>query len=324
MASQAKISSFFKATKSNPSTAAAKRQKAVISETEGITELLKDSGILCKSEENCFLKAEPDVPKIDFIKNEFSKIENLKEIFTENTELKLAVQKKTSERKSSRTSKSTKETLKSRLQKLSAEKEVVNEVVKEETTSFKDTHDFIPAEGLTPKASTDASSSTRKRKLQCATEQLELAKSTPEKVEAVKGDMRTPVKARKRLELGDLKNFITQPGVKEIKSNENVPSPSKQVQFLCMGTLSPRKSSLNSPLKQLKSPARGNLKILSSAEKRIQNLAEKGFKSPAVKSLASLLDKAPPAKVTWFTIQYLYDLINVFYIFIFNRWLQKK
>ena len=129
---------------------------------------------------------------------------------------------------------------------------------------------------------------------------------TPEKVETKKAECKTPSKVCKKLDMeGEAINKI-------------IDSPSKQVQFLCLGTLSPRK-----PVTPVKARGSPLTRILGhSSEKTIPtNLLERGFKSPAVKSLASLLDKEPPTAKVFGLLLFYYDfseLTNYFLLFLVN------
>lgn len=298
MASQAKITGFFRPTKATSSSAAAaKRRKAVIEEP------------ICEVESKCDIKPtvaslkqetiakcvnEPGVLlKSDLLKTESGPIGNSKNIFTDGIELEKSVHKKSNVRKSRKTIKSTESSLKVSFPKtlLTENSCVKSEIIKEETTSFADNHGCIPVS--TPKGTTGLTTSCRKRKMQCVDEQSEVISKTPEKLpEKSDAGIELSTKVRKKLEMGNEKVAAIQAS-EEVKIKADLlNSPSKPVTFLCMGTLSPRKPGLNSPIRIRSSP----LVNKSSTEKLLQNIAEKRFKSPAVKSLASLLDKVAPTK----------------------------
>ena len=280
MASQAKITSFYRPTKPNSSSAAAaKRRKAVIDDPETVVVPSVSEPVDPVKFQPVKIGSAADVLDV-FSKLETPKIEPVGIIFTAaaaGVEVGKSVQRKTTVRKPRKVSKTS----------LKADKATIhNEKIAEETTSVKDTHQYNPS---TPKALGEATSSTRKRKMQCVVEQAEEVVHTPHKLESKDdADVKTPTKVRKKLEMT---SDIVSAAVDHVKLQSGVPSsPGKQVQFLCMGTLSPRKP--ESPLKSsLSSPARQSL--LKSTEKRMQSLTDKSCKSPAVRSLASLLDKVP-------------------------------
>jgi hypothetical protein len=278
--SQAKLTSYFRPTKSNSaSAAAAKRRKAVIEETECVISEIKPVAVIEKNIINGTLL----VPTFDAAKTEPVVPSNLN-IFTQGLEVGKSVQKTSSTRikskksvKPSRSSSTTKAPIQSKLNLLE-NAVLMSEKIKEETTSFKDNHDYNPIEISTPKTNSSSTESTRKRKMLCAEQLAEIVEQTPEKIEEKRIDVKTPSKVCKKLDMGI----------------EAINSPSKQVQFLCLGTLSPPK-----PVTPVKPKASPLTRVSGhSSEKIPANLMERGFKSPAVKSLASLLDKEPPtAKV---------------------------
>lgn len=301
MASQTKITGFYRPTKPNSSVASAKRRKAVIdhpavkqeSDHETKSTVVGDqSDTICKREIEppVLLKSEP-------LKTEPELTGNTKNIFTVGIELGKSTQKKASERKLRKT-KSIQSSMKKYISGGIETEQTLTlpEIIKEETTSFSDNHGNNPSEVSTPKGPGGLSESSRKRKMQCIEEQAEVISQTPEKTVEKKRDVEVTKKFRKKLDMGNDKNPVNQI-LEDVKSNADLlKSPSKQVSFLCMGPLSPRKPGVQSPVRSLSSPSHSR-KILSSSEKMIQNLAEKSFKSPAVKSLASLLDKVPSTKV---------------------------
>ena len=303
--SQQKLTSFFRPTKSNlASAAAAKRRKAVIEDQECVISEIKPV-----MEKNL---ATLDVPATDAAKAEpFTS--NSVNIFTQGLEVGKSVQKTPSTRtkakktvKSSRSSSTTKAPIQSKLNLLE-NAVLMSDKIKEETTSIKDNHDYNPIEISTPKSTSSSTESTRKRKMQCIEELAEVnIKQTPEKVETKKAECKTPSKVCKKLDMeGEAINKI-------------IDSPSKQVQFLCLGTLSPRK-----PVTPVKARGSPLTRILGhSSEKTIPtNLLERGFKSPAVKSLASLLDKEPPTAKVFGLLLFYYDfseLTNYFLLFLVN------
>lgn len=303
MASQTKITSFYRPTKANSSAAAAKRRKAVINDP--VIQFDPNSEIKpvlpVKEEALTRLLSVPDV-KSDMFKTEAGEIGNSKNIFTECGK---SVQKKPSIRKSKKTTKTVEKTKKNIFSK-SVQDEGQNsttEIIKEEVTSVSDTHDYNPIEISTPKAAHSSATSCRKRKMQCIEEQSEVIRHTPEKSLPPNVEAPLSTKVRKRLEMGNEKmseNKLTE----EIKAKGVIlGSPSKSVAFLCMGSLSPRKHGISSPIKTISSPLAKSKGAISSAEKRIQNLSEKGFKSSAVRSLTSMLDKVPSSnKVIIFLI----------------------
>ncbi|XP_057373427.1 DNA replication factor Cdt1-like isoform X2 [Daphnia carinata] len=236
MASQPKITGFYRPTKANSSAAAAKRRKALIDDP------------VCEIRSNCDIKPA---------------IASLKQETTAN---------------------------------IIAEPDVLlkSEQLKKEPGP-PDNHGSFPAEVSTPKGSTSLSTSCRKRKMQCIDEQSEVVKTTPEKPTEKSIGVQLPIRVRKKLEMGN--QNVTANQAIEVKINaDQLNSPSKPVTFLCMGTLSPRKPAISSPIRAKGSPLLNNRPLQSSSEKLLQNLAEKRFKSPAVKSLASLLDKVAPAE----------------------------
>ncbi|EFX89987.1 hypothetical protein DAPPUDRAFT_220051, partial [Daphnia pulex] len=233
MASQAKITGFFRPTKATSSSAAAaKRRKAVIEDP------------ICEVESKCNIK-----PTVAYLKQET-------------------------------------------IAKFVSEPGVLLkcDLLKTESGPI-DNHGCIPVS--TPKGTTGLTTSCRKRKMQCVDEQCEVISKTPEKLpEKSDAGIELSTKVRKKLEMGNEKVTAIQAS-EEVKIKADLlNSPSKPVTFLCMGTLSPRKPGLNSPIRIRSSP----LVNKSSTEKLLQNIAEKRFKSPAVKSLASLLDKVAPTK----------------------------
>ncbi|XP_046652810.1 DNA replication factor Cdt1-like isoform X2 [Daphnia pulicaria] len=233
MASQAKITGFFRPTKaSSSSAAAAKRRKAVIEDP------------ICEVESKCDIK--PTVASL--------KQETIAQFVNEPGVL------------------------------------LKSDLLKTESGPI-DNHGCIPVS--TPKGTTGLTTSCRKRKMQCVDEQSEVISKTPEKLpEKSDAGIELSTKVRKKLEMGNEKVAAIQAS-EEVKIKADLlNSPSKPVTFLCMGTLSPRKPGLNSPIHVRSSPLVNKL----STEKLLQNIAEKRFKSPAVKSLASLLDKVAPTK----------------------------
>jgi hypothetical protein len=297
MSSQTKITGFYRPTKpTNSSVAAAKRRKAIIEdpicEVESKCDI-KPVVASLKQETTAKVVTEPGVLlKSDLLKTEPGPTGNSKNIFTDGIELEKSVQKKTSVRKSKKTIKSTESSLKVYFPKtLMAENPCVKtEIIKEETTSFADNHGCIPVS--TPKGTTGLTTSCRKRKMQCVDEQSEVTSKTPEKpTEKSDAGIELSTKVRKKLEMGTEKVAV----IEEVKTKADIlNSPSKPVTFICMGTLSPRKPGLNSPIRMRSSPLIN--KLQSSSEKLLQNLTEKRFKSPVVKSLASLLDSVAPTK----------------------------
>ena len=289
--SQAKLTSYFRPTKSNSaSAAAAKRRKAVIEDPECVISEIKPVTVT----EQSLAKATIEVPTFDATKAELVVPCNFN-IFTQGIEVGKSVQKTSSTRtnakksvKSSRSSSTTKAPILSKLNLLE-NAVLMSDKIKEETTSIKDNHDYNPIKISTPKTSSSSTESTRKRKMQCVEQLAEIVEQTPEKIEEKRMEVKTPSKVCKKLDMG----------------SEALNSPSKQVQFLCLGTLSPRK-----PVTPVKPRASPLTRVLGghSSEKTIPaNLMEKGFKSPAVKSLASLLDKEPAsAKVLTFFFIYLF------------------
>uniref|UniRef100_A0A0P4XPS2 DNA replication factor Cdt1 n=1 Tax=Daphnia magna TaxID=35525 RepID=A0A0P4XPS2_9CRUS len=237
MASQTKITGFYRPTKANSTAAAAKRRKAVIDDP------------VCEVRSNCDI-----IPAVATLKQETTAN------FIPEPDVLL-------------------------------KSDPLN---KEPGPS--DNHGSFPAEVSTPKGATSLSTSCRKRKMQCIDEQSEVVKTTPEKPAEKSNGVQLPTRVRKKLEMGN-ENVTANQAIEEVKSNaDQLNSPSKPVTFLCMGTLSPRKPAMSSPIRAKGSPLLNNKPLQSSSEKLLQNLAEKRFKSPAVKSLASLLDKAAPAE----------------------------
>lgn len=297
MASQTKITGFYRPTKStNSSAAAAKRRKAVIEDPVcEIKSQCDNKPALASLKQEIIDKVvtEPGVLlKSDLLKTEPGPTGNSKNIFTDGIELEKSVQKTSCVRKSRKTK--IKSSLKVSFPKtLMAENPCAKtEIIKEETTSFADNHGCIP--GSTPKTTTGLSTSCRKRKMQCVDEKSEVISKTPEKItEKSDAGIELTTKVRKKLEMGTEKVKT----IEEVKIKADLlSSPSKPVPFLCMGTLSPRKPGLNSPIQLRSSPLMNKKALQSSSEKLLQNIAEKRFKSPAVKSLASLLDNVAPTK----------------------------
>lgn len=304
MASQTKITGFYRPTKPNSSAAASKRRKAIVDDPVCDSELNRETKpvivtdrpetiVQTEKEPNVLLKSDP-------LKVEPGLLGNSKNIFSVDSEVKKTVQKKNVERRPKKTPKSVENSLKKSFTKPLPMKIPCTdtEIIKEEATSFSDNHDFNPLEVSTPHGAKGSTTSCRKRKMQVVEEQSEVVQNTPEKVVKKSQEVEF-VKARKKLEMGDL-NIPAKPLEENTSKADALHSPSKPVAFLCMGNLSPRKSGLSSPIKTANSPSLKNKLLQSSVEKRIQNLAEKSFKSPAVKSLAALLDKVPPAKVLLF------------------------
>lgn len=294
MASQPKITGFYRPTKANSSAAASKRRKAIIedpvSDIESIREIKPVIVADAKETIAKFVAEPPVLLKSDQLKVEPVQTGNTINIFTE---LGKTVQKKPSLRKSKKTVKSSESSLKIcfskalLVDKLCAKKEIIQE----ETTSFADNHDYNPIEVSTPKGANGSTTSCRKRKMQCVEEQSEIIKKTPEKPVEKSEDVELSTKVRKKLDMGSEKVATNQ--LADVVKANIVNSPSKPVSFLCMGPLSPRKPGINSPIRTTNSPLSKSRTLQSSSEKLMQNLAEKRFKSPAVKSLASLLDKVP-------------------------------
>ena len=299
MASQAKITSFYRNAKQSSNILASKRRKAVIVDEEISTSLQQ---IPVKQEfpttESCptvqpteTKSSEAKTPLIlknlcleptqeivtPFLKTEELPVpvSNLKSAFEPPKNTK-EVKKKPSVRKPRKTTKTKETPLITTLFKSSHKQEKAegspSEEYAEEVTCVQDNHGCSPEvkELLTPKQAKDNTLSTRKRKMEIHIQESQKTVITPVKVEEKQN--RTPVKVRKRLELNG------EPG-----PEQNTASPAKQVQFICMGALSPAKNA--SPYK---SP-----RIASKLSDGTGPVA----KSPAVKSLASLLDKAAPPKV---------------------------
>ena len=289
--SQTKITGFYRPTKANSSAAASKRRKAVIEEpVESNTDTKSTIVVDTKATLPKFVAEPPVLLKSDQLKVAPVQIGTVN-VFTE---LGKTVQKKPSLRKSKNwTAKSSENSLKVCFSKvLLADKPCAKtEIIQEEKTSFADNHDYNPIEVSTPRSVNGSSTSCRKRKMQCVEEQSEVMSKTPEKIQKTE-EVELSKKVRKKLEMGNEKVTANQLG--EIKP-DLLNSPSKQVSFLCMGALSPRKANISSPIRATNSPLTKSRPLQSSSEKLMQNLAEKRFKSPAVKSLTSLLDKVPPS-----------------------------
>lgn len=303
MASQMKITGFFRPTKPNSSAAASKRRKAIVVDEDNVCKLEPKSEIkpTITTDHHPETSVQPENEASVLLKSDVFKVEpvktgNSKNIFTDGIELGKSVQKKTVQRKSRKSTKSIDSSLKKCLPKpFVAEKlNIVTEITKGEATSFSDNHDYNPVEVSTPKGAIGSTTSCRKRKMQCVEEQSDLIKLTPEKPTEKVHNVESSKKVRKKLEMGDDKVSAGQ--LLEEKA-DLLNSPSKTVAFLCLGHLSPRKPQMNSPIRTTSSPSMKNRLLQSSTEKRIQNLAEKSFKSSAVRSLSSLLDKVPPTKV---------------------------
>ncbi len=193
MASQAKITSFYRPTKANNSTAAAKRRKAVIENPDSILQPFHGFS------ETTTETTTPTLPvKLEPINNiSFGGVDLPKsELASIFTEVGKSVQKKPSVRKPRKTTK-----LSEGKKILSSKSIQAVERVTEETTSIKDNHDYNPAEVSTPKAAGEATTSVRKRKMQCIEEKANLITHTPPKVEK-RETFKTPTKVKKRLEMG--------------------------------------------------------------------------------------------------------------------------
>lgn len=323
MASQTKITGFYRPTKANSSAAAAKKRKAVIEDPVSEVKFncdIKPAIVTLKQETIVNFVAEPDVLKSDQLKKEPAPTGNSKNIFTDGIEHEKTVQKKPCMRKSRKTLKSEESSMKVYFSKNLSEKAFTEtEIIKRETTSFADNHGSFPAEVSTPKGATSLSTSCRKRKMQCIDEQSEVVRTTPEKPAEKSTEIQLPTRVRKKLEMGTEKVAANQ-AIEEVNSKADLlASPSKPVTFLCMGTLSPRKPAINSPIRAKGSPLLNTRTLQSSSEKTRQNLAEKRFKSPAVKSLASLLDKAaPPEKVFVFVPFFRSFVLLLYFCVVFN------
>ena len=292
MASQAKITSFYRTTKNSNTVAAAKRRKAVIEVEETDTKITVATTTVKPEKET---EATVNVVKAEQKLEPPSVIVSSSNIFTNGKVVK-SVDKKRTVKKTKKSSKvienpHPKITIKS-APKLVKDVESA-EKIKEELTSFEDNHEFNPIDvATTPKHPTDNTASTRKRKMECGGEAVSLPQSPKQPEE--KTGIRTPNKVRKRLDMGAGSTSLPQP-VKEILSHTgSTHSPLKQVQFLCLGTLSPRKLGMDSPSKCTNS---SNLNVKhftpKQLEKRIGEVDRTNIRSPAVKSLASVLDQVP-------------------------------
>ena len=271
MASQAKITSFYRNSKQSATVLAAKRRKAVVDEES--TEIVRD--IKTPAEE---VKQEVEDAKLDQPKVEPLKLK---------LKLEQADKSKVKRKQSTSRTKKTDEPEIWAVLKEPASKGLdvcVRETYTDEVTLAKDDHDFNPEDISTPKHSEENATSTRKRKMESAARAAEKVGLTPAQAEEKKLETKTPNRVRKRLDMGSAAAPVAS-AVKEISTENRVSSsPAKVVQFLCMGALSPMKMNNNLPIKSSITP-----------QKLMPNLSEaKPAASTAARSLASLLEKVPP------------------------------
>lgn len=287
MASQAKITSFYRNAKAGSSSTilAAKRRKAVIIENAETSVQQPTKQEIPTEELANEVKPSIRVPEIkvevpSVKESEKKKLSSKAKAASEEISDVLEL-KKPAIRKPRKTVKPKEElqltsSLKSNLDAKQSSTASKTENYSEEVTSVEDSHGCSPEikETLTPNHPNDNSASTRKRKMEANLQRSQAAVTTPIKTEEKKKEKVTPTKVRKRLDMDS-----NQP----LNQAQTVPSsPSKQVQFICLGTLSPGKiTKEGSPLK--------NLKTVPLPADKAQLIS----KSSAVKSLSSLLEKAP-------------------------------
>ena len=287
MASQPKITSFYRTTKQTGSIGASKRRKAVLQEEKTLTVPTNNVEAVLEATKDAVSKIVlPKLESATSVSNE----EDAKNL------LNIPVTKRIT--RSKKVTGSINESVKLASQVPETDNVTNEENIKKEATSYEDSHKFNPIEVTTPQHPSDNSLSTRKRKMESAGQTLtaNTPKQIQEKAEK-KTEIRTPIKVRKRLDMGG--NCPTTPKqIEDLKiESEITNSPSKSIQFLCLGTLSPRKQGMDSPSKQFSSPRLTPKHLTPKAlEKTPIKSPGNQFKSPAVKSLSSLLDKVSPVK----------------------------
>jgi len=269
MASQPKITSFYRTTKPNNSAAASKQRKAAVQQEQPSTVSAE-------------IKTTISIKQVlEATKDAVSQIQLPESVSTRSNDVKNLL--KVPSVRATRRCKDVKSV------ESTSESAAVKSEEKEKQVEFK------PAQVATPKQPSDNSSSTRKRKIECEEQAGLLSVKTPKQIEE-KVESRTPTKVRKRLDMGSVSSTTKQIDDLKIKSGLSN-SPSKSIQFLCLGTLSPRKQEFDSPSKHLNSPRLTPKHLTPKASERSTlKLSGTDFKSPVVRSLAAVLDKASPKK----------------------------
>ena len=279
MASQPKITSFYRTTRQTNSTAASKQRKAVLQEEQSST-------VPTETKVTINIKSVLEATKDAVSKIELPTSVNTHKSSTDEKNLLRVPALRSARRK----------------------KDVKSVIPTSETTSVKTEEQegktapcennlgLKIAEATTPKQPSDNSSSTRKRKIESEEQNALLSVKTPKQIEE-KIESRTPTKVRKRLDMGSVSSS-TPKQIENIKIKSGLSnSPSKSIQFLCLGALSPKKQELDSSSKRLNSPRLTPKHLTPKASDRNPiSLSGSELKSPVVKSLASLLDKASPVK----------------------------
>ena len=279
MASQPKITSYYRTTRRTSSTAASKQRKAAVQEEQTLT-------VPTETKTTVNIKSVLEATKDAVAKIELPKSVITDKIVTADENLlKVPAVRAARRRKDVKPVESTSESVTVKVE----EKE-------QGVKSNENNHELDPTEVSTPKQPCDNSSSTRKRKMECEEQTALLSVKTPKQTED-KIESRTPTKVRKRLDMGSVSSPIPKQ-IEDLKIKSGpFNTPSKSIQFLCLGTLSPKKQEFDSPSKQLNSSSLTPKQVTPKASERNSvTLSGNGFKSPVVKSLTSMFDKASPQK----------------------------